>query len=114
EESHTGGRVDFLASQVWHTSLFGRLLRGLKGLKEGAGTVLDNTAVVFALEAGHGRDGQQGPSSTFAAHSTDNMLVLVGGGGGGHLKRGQHIRPAAVGVHPNGAAKPRHPGSVFV
>jgi hypothetical protein len=114
EESHSGARVDFLASQVWHVSVFGRLLRGLKALKEGSGTVLDSTAVVFALEAGHGRDGQQGPASSAAAHSTDNMVVLVGGGAGGRIKRGQHIRPATLGAHPSGAAKPRHPASVLV
>jgi len=80
EESHGGSRNDFTASQRWHVSLFGRLLRNLKALKEGTGTVLDNTAVVFALEAGHGRDSQIGPNYALSAHSTDNMIMLVGGG----------------------------------
>lgn len=114
EESHSGTRADFLASQTWHVSLFGRLLRNLKALKEGSGTVLDSTAVVFALEAGHGRDGQIGAGATTQAHSTDNMVLLVGGGAGGKIRRGQHIKPAPAGTHPSGAAKPRHPASVLV
>ncbi|MBK6697361.1 MAG: DUF1552 domain-containing protein [Myxococcales bacterium] len=114
EEGHSGSAADFLLSHKWHVGLFGRLVRNLKALPEGNGTVLDNTAVVFALEAGHGRDGQQGEGNYFAAHSTDNMVMLIGGGGGGKLRKGQHIRPAASGTHPNGSAKPRHPASVLI
>ena len=112
EESHSGSRTDFLASQVWHLSLFGRMLRALKAMPEAGGTVLDHSAVIFLLEAGHGRDAAAGGSSR-QAHSTDNMVVLIGGDAGGVLERGQHIKPAPAGSHPNGSAKPRHPASVL-
>ncbi|MEI2616637.1 MAG: hypothetical protein V9F06_03205 [Thermomicrobiales bacterium] len=53
EEGHSGSAADFLLSHKWHVGLFGRLVRNLKALPEGNGTVLDNTAVAFALlEAG--------------------------------------------------------------
>jgi Protein of unknown function (DUF1552) len=113
EESHQGTRDWFLASQRWHLSIFGRILRQLKAVPEGNGTALDNTLVVFALEGGHGRDGAA-PGATKNAHSTDNMVMLVGGNAGGKLKRGHHIQPAPMGTHPSGAAKPRHPASVFL
>ena len=108
EESHQSNtHEDFIASQQWHVGLFGRMLRALKAMPEGNGTVLDSTALILALEAGHGRDGAAA-GATLNAHSTDNMVMLLAGSAGGRLKMGQHIRPAAVG------GVPRHPASVLI
>ena len=38
----------------WHISHYAYLLDKLKNTPEGAGTVLDNCAIVFMPEAGHG------------------------------------------------------------
>ncbi len=108
EESHQSNtHADFVASQQWHVGLFGRMLRALKATPEGNGSVLDSTALIFALEAGHGRDAAA-TGTALNAHSTDNMIMLVAGSAGGRLKMGQHIRPAAVG------GVPRHPASVLI
>jgi len=65
------------------------LLDKLKNTPEGAGTVLDNSAIVFMNEAGHGVQLNDGTSPN-ATHSVANMAMLVAGRAGG-LKPGSHI-----------------------
>ena len=62
---------------------------------EPGGTMLDNTAMVFLLEGGHGYD--PGSGNQYSSHSTENMACLVAGKVGG-LKAGQHVK--AAGMHP--------------
>ena len=58
----------------------GSMLKMLDGVKEGAGTLLDNTLVLATSE------------SNFAKiHSVDNLPILVAGRAGGKWKAGQHI-----------------------
>jgi len=58
----------------------GSMLKMLDGVKEGAGTLLDNTLVLATSE------------SNFAKiHSVDNLPILVAGRAGGKWKSGQHI-----------------------
>lgn len=58
----------------------GSMLKLLDGVKEGAGTLLDNTLVLATSE------------SNFAKiHSVDNLPILVAGRAGGKWKSGQHI-----------------------
>ena len=56
------------------------LLRKLQGLKEGDGTVLDNSMVLFGSGL---RDGN--------VHSPVNLPIVLGGRGGGRIASGQHI-----------------------
>jgi hypothetical protein len=78
---------------AWHLDQFAYLVAKLRDTQEGAGTVLDNCAMVFMIEGGAG----VGPSGS-ESHSTDEMSWLLAGGAGG-LRRGEHIMLPA-GYHP--------------
>jgi hypothetical protein len=80
---------------AWHVKHFAYLVDKLKSTPEGAGTVLDNCALAFVHEGGHGLDPSSG--MTYSSHSTENMACLVAGRAGG-LQQGQHI--ATVKAHP--------------
>jgi hypothetical protein len=80
----------------WHASHYAYLLDKLKRTPEGAGTVLDNSAVIFMPEAGHGIQLNDNESIN-QTHSVDRMVLLVGGRAGG-LAPGRHI--ATPGEHP--------------
>jgi hypothetical protein len=77
----------------WHLSHYAYLLDKMKKTTEGAGTLLDNSAVIFMPEAGHGVQLNDGVSIN-QTHSVDKMVLLVGGRAGG-LTPGSHIATAA-------------------
>jgi hypothetical protein len=56
---------------------------------EGAGSLLDNTVLVFMPEGGWD-DGEP--------HTGENMVALIAGGRAGGLRLGQHV--ATSGAHP--------------
>jgi hypothetical protein len=64
----------------WHIEQYGYLLRKLRGMKEGDGTVLDNSMILFGAGL---RDGD--------AHSPHNLPIVLGGRAGGRLATGQHL-----------------------
>jgi hypothetical protein len=73
--SHSGAsdadaKTQLLARQNWHSSLIARLFDRLATVKEGDGTVLDNTLLFWGNEVSMG-----------TTHSHDNMPFLVAGGG---------------------------------
>lgn len=82
----------------WHMKHWAYLLGKLQATREGATTILDNTASAFCWEGGHGFDPADGRA--ISAHSTENMAVLVAGGAGGLQKklhlRGNNAHPAQV------------------
>lgn len=80
----------------WHLSHYAYLLDKMKRTTEGAGTLLDNSAVIFMPEAGHGVQLNDGVSID-QTHSVEKMVLLVAGRAGG-LAPGRHI--AATGQHP--------------
>ena len=80
----------------WHLSHYAYLLDKMKRTTEGAGTLLDNSAVIFMPEAGHGVQLNDGVSVD-QTHSVEKMVLLVAGRAGG-LAPGRHI--AATGQHP--------------
>ena len=64
----------------WHVAQYAYLLHKLRGMQEGEGTVLDNSAILF----GSGfRDGNK--------HDPHNLPLLLAGRGGGRLATGQHL-----------------------
>jgi hypothetical protein len=81
----------------WHVDHYRYLIDKLKNTAEGAGTVLDNSAIVFMPEAGHGRHLNEPSDVAPKTHSVEEMVLLVAGHAGG-LVSGQHI--AATGAHP--------------
>jgi hypothetical protein len=64
----------------WHVAQYAYLLRRLRDIKEGDGTLLDNSMVLFGSGL---RDGN--------AHSPVNLPIILGGRGGGRIATGQHI-----------------------
>jgi len=64
----------------WHVAEYAYLLGRLKEMKEGEGTVLDNSLILFG--AGF-RDGNK--------HDPHNLPVILGGRGGGRIASGQHL-----------------------
>jgi hypothetical protein len=74
---------------AWHVKHFARLIQKFKDTPEGNGTMLDNAAMVFLLEGGHGFDPETNEQNS--AHSSENMACLLAGRAGG-LQPGQHVR----------------------
>jgi len=73
--SHMGpsdpdARLELVARQSWHSQLVSGFLRRLSEIPEGAGTVLDNTLVVWGNEVSEGN-----------THSHQNMPFVLAGGG---------------------------------
>jgi len=100
-DAMTRGQIPVSTCLQWHISHYAYLLDKLKNTQEGAGSVLDNSAVVFMPEAGHGQQLNDAMSMN-ATHSVEKMVLLVGGRAGG-LKPGRHIATAQA-----------HPGQVLV
>lgn len=86
----------------WHMLAYAHLLQKLKDTPEGAGNLLDNSAIVFMPEGGHGPQLNDGGVTDNQTHSTENMCLLVAGRAGG-LQPGRHIRTQQA-----------HPGSVLL
>ncbi len=96
-----GGKTgqDALAKGVgWHVKHWARLIQRLRDVQDSDGSpILDNTGLVLAFEGGWGEDPEQGNMGE--AHSSENMLMLIGGKAGGlHKTPGRHIK--ATGRHP--------------
>jgi hypothetical protein len=87
--THNGSNKvpEYLAYAIqWHVNQFSRLAKKLKDTPEGNGTALDNTAMVFYMEAGHVNSGTGNP------HTGDNMFMLVAGGKNLGVNTGVHIK----------------------
>lgn len=65
---------------IWHTQQYAYMLEKMKGIKEGDGTLLDNSMVMLASGM---RDGN--------AHSPYDLPILLAGRGGGTLATGRHL-----------------------
>jgi hypothetical protein len=64
----------------WHVEQYAYLLRKLRAMKEGDGTVLDNCMILFGAGL---RDGN--------SHSPHNLPIVLAGRGGGRIATGQHL-----------------------
>jgi hypothetical protein len=66
---------------TWHIAQYAYLVGRLGQLKEGAGTLLDNSMLLIGSGL---RDGQK--------HDKHDLPLLLAGGGGGTLKGGRHLK----------------------
>lgn len=101
EVGHNGdaenrGQLAVSTCLKWHIEHYAYLIEKLRQTPEGDGTLLDNCAVVFLPEAGHGLQLDDGVSEN-QGHSVENMVVVVSGGAGS-MKMGAHID--GTGYHP--------------
>lgn len=66
---------------IFHAQHMAYLIRKLKNIKEGEGTLLDNTMLVYGSGIGDGN-----------AHNHDNLPVVMFGKGGGTVTSGRHVK----------------------
>jgi hypothetical protein len=66
---------------TFHAQQFAYFLDKLKSVKEGDGTLLDNSMIVYGSGLGDGN-----------AHNHDNLPILLAGRGGGTITPGRHLR----------------------
>ena len=85
ETSHHENKAEKMAQyqriNQWHVEQYAYLLEKLKGIKDGSGTLLDNSMIVFGAGM---RDGN--------AHSPKNLPIIVAGKGGGTLATGRALK----------------------
>jgi hypothetical protein len=67
----------------YHAELFARYLAKLRATRDGDGSLLDHTTILYGSGI-----------SNSTRHSGDNLPLLLMGGGAGRLKGGQHIKYA--------------------
>jgi len=65
----------------WHSAKFAYLLEQLQAVKEGEGTLLDNSMILFGSSISDGN-----------RHSPNNLPIVVAGGAGGALNTGLHVQ----------------------
>jgi hypothetical protein len=83
DDSNTAGVADFVKAERWYASQFTYLVQALKALPEpggGAGTMLDNTLVVWVKELGDSR-----------LHDGVSVPFVLAGRAGGLVKTGQYL-----------------------
>ena len=82
--SHHGnnaGKLDKLGKiNRYHMEQFADLLAKLAAVKEGDGTLLDNSMIVYGCAIGDGN-----------RHNHDDLPILLAGRGGGTIRSGRHI-----------------------
>jgi len=71
---------EYLRISAWHVEQYAYFLGRLKSIREGDGTLLDNSMVMFVSDL---RDGNR--------HSPRDLPILLAGKGGGKLKTGQNV-----------------------
>jgi hypothetical protein len=85
ELSHHQNNPDSIAqySKInrWHVEQFAYLLTKLRNIREGDGTLLDNSMILFGSSMSDGN-----------AHDPNNLPILLGGRGGGTIRAGRHLR----------------------
>jgi hypothetical protein len=83
--SHHGKNKDKLEKlrkiNQFHMSQFAYFLTKLKGIKEGNGTLLDQSMILYGSGIG---DGDR--------HNHDELPILLAGKGGGSIKTGRHLK----------------------
>jgi hypothetical protein len=66
----------------WHVGQYVRMLEKMRGIKEGAGTLLDNSMILMGSGMSDGN-----------RHDPSNLPILLGGRGGRTIATGQHLAP---------------------
>ena len=70
-----------LKISLWHMEKFDSLLTRLKSYKDGRGSLLDNSVVLFGSGMGHSDN-----------HTAQRIPIILAGKGGGMLKTGRYLR----------------------
>ncbi len=65
----------------WHVEQFVYMIDKMRSIKEGEGTLLDNSMILFGSSMSDGN-----------RHDPNNLPILIGGKGGGAIETGRHLR----------------------
>lgn len=79
-ENDAGKLEQYTRMNAWHVRQYAYLLERLRSIREGDGTLLDRSTIVFGAGL---RDGN--------SHNPHNLPILVGGRSGGTLSPGRHL-----------------------
>jgi hypothetical protein len=80
-ENNEGKLAAYAKITAWHVEQFAYLVERMAQIKEGAGTLLDNSMILFGSAL---RDGN--------AHSPRDLPLLLAGKGGSTIRTGRHIK----------------------
>lgn len=80
DEYGTAGNANKIRVDTWFTEQFASVIKRFKDTPEGSGTMLDNTAILFANHMGDGK-----------AHDVSDLPFVLAGKCGGAFKTGQNI-----------------------
>ena len=75
-----GKLEEYRKINLWHLQQYAYMLEKMRGIREGEGTLLDNSMVLLG---GGIRDGN--------AHDPHNLPIVLAGRGGGKLATGRHL-----------------------
>jgi hypothetical protein len=79
------GNADKIKVENWYAQQFAALIDKMKAIKEGSGTLLDNTCVLWVNHMGNG-----------GAHNSTKLPWVIAGRCGGYFKTGQFRRGSSV------------------
>lgn len=79
--SNTSAIDEWVARDTWHASQLAYLCDALSNIKEGEGTMLDNTLILWCSEIARGN-----------THSHKDMPFLMMGSNGGYFKTGRYLQ----------------------
>ncbi len=79
--AHNPGTDQKTRADAWFVEQFAAMIKKFKAVPEGAGTMLDNTAILFANHMTNG-----------ARHDYNNLPWIIAGRGGGYFKPGRYLR----------------------
>lgn len=79
-ENHHDKLDQYQKINTWHVDQFAYMLDRMKSIKEGEGTLLDNSMVMFGSSL---RDGN--------SHNPNNLPLILAGKGGGKIATGRHL-----------------------
>ena len=79
-ENHEDKLEEYKKINLWHMEQYAYMLGRMKSIKEGDGTLLDNSLVLFGSGM---KDGN--------AHSPHNLPIVLAGRGGGTIASGRHL-----------------------
>jgi hypothetical protein len=87
-DTDTTSQQRLVAINQWYAKQVAEMITLLKGVKEGNGTMFDNTVILWANELGVGN-----------AHTHTQIPLMTAGSAGGYLKTGQAVKMAAGTPH---------------
>lgn len=79
-EDHADQLEQFKRINIWHVQQYAYLLEKLRSIREGEGTLLDNSLIVFGAGM---HDGNR--------HDPHNLPIVLGGRGGGSVVSGRNL-----------------------